>query len=147
MYLNSTVVIKRISAASEINGNQFNALRDEGTEWDAEQGKKYLASEDNALFLAFIEEEIVGFLTAHRLQRLDKRKAEILLYEVSVAPDFRQKGIGKALIDGVKKWGKEVEADEVWVLTERSNLPAMALYQSMGGTRENSDEQMFTFKI
>jgi ribosomal protein S18 acetylase RimI-like enzyme len=129
--------------------NQLNGLFDEGTEWDSQQGEKFLKDSNNALFVAFFENQAVGFLTANRLQRFDKRGAEVLLYEIGVREDARQKGIGKALINGVKLWAKESGADEVWVLTNRSNEAAVALYQSMGGETEspNSDEVMFNFKI
>ncbi len=126
---------------------QLNELLDDDTEWDTEQGDKFLRNPDNALFLSFFENNVVGFLTAHRLQRIDNRNAEVLIYELSVSPGFRRKGIGKSLINSVKDWAKKVGADEVWVLTNKSNEAAMELYKSMGGTIENTDEQMYTFKI
>jgi ribosomal protein S18 acetylase RimI-like enzyme len=129
--------------------NQLNGLFDEGTEWDLQEGAKFLKDSSNALFVAFLENQAVGFLTANRLQRFDKRCAEVLLYEIGVREDARQNGIGKALIREVKLWAKEAGADEVWVLTNRSNTAAVALYQSMGGETESitPDEVMFNFKL
>ena len=88
-------------------------------------------------------------LTANRLQRFDKRGAEVLLYEIGVREEVRQQGIGKALINEVKLWAKEAGADEVWVLTNKSNTAAVALYESMGGKTESEipDEVMFIFKL
>ena len=128
---------------------QLNSLLDEGTEWDWQQGEKFLKDPNNALFVAFIENKALGFLTANRLQRFDKRGAEVLLYEIGVHDDFRQRGIGKALIGAAKHWAKEAGADEAWVLTNRSNMAAIALYQSTGGTTESEtpDEVMFVFKL
>ena len=128
---------------------QLNYLLDEGTEWDLQQGEKFLNDPNNALFVAFIENKALGFLTANRLQRFDKRGAEVLLYEIGVHDDFRQRGIGKALIGAAKHWAKEAGADEAWVLTNRSNTAAIALYQSTGGTTESEtpDEVMFVFKL
>jgi hypothetical protein len=34
---------------------QLNALLDEGTEWDSQQGEKFLKDSNNALFVAFFE--------------------------------------------------------------------------------------------
>ncbi|MGD0611790.1 MAG: GNAT family N-acetyltransferase [Anaerolineales bacterium] len=129
--------------------SQLNSLLDEGTEWDSRQGEKFLKDPSNALFVAFLENRAVGFLTANRLQRFDKRGAEVLLHEIGVNEDFRRRGIGKALIDEVKHWAKEAAADEVWVLTNRSNTAAVALCQSEGGTTESKtpDEVMFVFKL
>ena len=139
-------LIRKVNAAFI---KQLNALLDEGTEWDARHGHKFLEDPNNALFVAFIENRAVGFLTANRLQRFDQRGAEVLLYEIGVHEEFRQRGIGKALIQEVKHWSKDVGADEVWVLTNRSNKAAVALYRSMGGETESptSDEVMFNFKI
>ncbi len=88
-----------------------------------------------------------GFLTAHRLQRFDARQAEILLYEIGIHEDFRQRGIGKALIETGKLWAAEVGADEVWVLTSSSNTAAMRLYASSGGKEDVPGTTMFTFGI
>ncbi len=126
---------------------QIDSLLDEGTVWDKIEGEKFLKNTDNVLLAAFWDKTTVGFLTAYRLQRFDKRKAEVLLYEIGVHEDFRRNGIGKALIEELKKWAKEVEADEVWVLTNKSNAEAVALYQSVGGVTESTDEQMYVLKV
>jgi ribosomal protein S18 acetylase RimI-like enzyme len=139
-------LIKKVDAAFM---GQLNDLLDEGAEWDPQQGEKFLKDPNNALWVAFLENKAVGFLTANRLQRFDKRGAEVLLYEMGVHDDFRRRGIGKALIEEVKHWAKEAGADEVWVLTNRSNAAAVALYRSVGGTTESEtqDEVMFVFKL
>jgi len=139
--------IEHISQVDEALGRQVSTLLDEGTFWDKEQGEKFLANKDNSLFLAFWEGKIAGFLTGYRLQRIDKRKAEVLLYEISVHENFRKRGIGKALIQALKHWAKEVGADEVWVITNKSNTAAVAMYESEGGLIEATDEQMYTYKV
>lgn len=145
--MDANITIKRITSDEDFSVLQINPLLDNGTAWDEEQGRKFLENPDNVLFVAFWEGKAAGFLTAHRLQRFDKRKAEILLYEIGVNESFRRKGIGKALIEEVKNWGKEVGADEVWVLTNKSNIPANALYKSAGGAPENPDDIMYVFKL
>lgn len=139
--------ITQIEKVNDVVISQINSLLDKGTFWNNEQGEKFLANDDNILLLAYWEDQIAGFLTGYRLQRLDKRKAEVLLYEIEVHENFRKKGIGKALIASLKNWAKEVGADEIWVLTNRSNTAAMALYASAGGATESSDEQMYVIKI
>ena len=69
------------------------------------------------------------------------------LNEISVNEDFCRQGIGRALVETVKKWGRETGADEIWVLTNKENKPANALYRSTGGTAKNSDDIMYTFKL
>ena len=88
-----------------------------------------------------------GFLTAHRLQRFDRRRAEVLLYEIGVDDRFRRRGVGAALIAEVKRWAREVGADEVWVLTNTGNAAAMGLYASTGGEEDVPGTTMFTYRI
>ncbi len=141
------VEICQIADASQIEINSFNRLLDEGVRWDEEQGRLFVQNNDNALFIASFDNQMVGFATAQRLQRFDKRKAEVLLYEVGVDEKYRRKGIGKALITTVNKWANSVGADEVWVLTNRSNKAAVALYTSCGGTEDALDTTMYTIAI
>ncbi len=146
---NPQVRVELIKQADMDFVRQLNGLLDEGTEWDLHHGQKFLADPNNALFVAFWEDRAVGFLIANRLQRFDKRGAEVLLYEIGVHEDFLRKGIGRALTEEAKRWASAVGADEMWVLTNRSNAPAIALYQSAGGTTESEspDEVMFVFKL
>ena len=126
----------------------INTMVDEGTTWDLEQGQKFLADKNNLLLLATLDGVAIGFLTAYRLQRFDTRKAEVLLYEIGVDEQYQRRGAGKALINRLKEWARQVEADEVWVLTNRSNHAAVGLYASAKATTDNSgDEVMFTFKL
>jgi ribosomal protein S18 acetylase RimI-like enzyme len=139
--------IKRITSIDDALITAFNALLlDDGQTWDSEQGAKFLANADNALFIAFWDAAAAGFLSAYRLQRFDKLNAEVLIYDVGVHEDYRQRGIGKALIAEVNRWGQEVGADNTWVLANTPNTPAMALYQSMDGEAE-PDITMFTYYI
>lgn len=139
--------ITRVTQVDDTFIPQINSLQDEGTVWDIDQGKKFLENKDNLLLVAYWEKEIAGFLTGYRLQRFDKKKAEVLIYEVGVNENFRRKGIGKALIQALKKWTKEVGSDEIWVPTNKSNIEAVALYQSVGGITESTDEQIYVIRI
>ncbi len=141
----SSINVQRLKTVDEALIAQLNALFDDP--WDALQGDKFLANPDNALFVAFIDGYAAGFLTAHRLQRLDSKQAEVLLYEIATHENFRQRGVASALINEVKTWAKQVGADNVWVLTYASNLPAMHLYKSTGGEQDEPGTRMFTYKI
>jgi ribosomal protein S18 acetylase RimI-like enzyme len=141
------IQITRISNTSKFSIEDLNRLLDDGMVWDREQGRRFVGNDDNALFIALWEGHAAGFLTAHRLQRFDKRKAEVLLYEIGVHPNYRRRGIGKALIEEVKKWAKEVGADNVWVLTEKDNQAAMAMYKSTGGIEEAPGTIMWEYKL
>jgi ribosomal protein S18 acetylase RimI-like enzyme len=139
------IEITRISQADSQFIEQINPLLDH--EWDIEQGERFLSNPDNALFVAYVDNQAVGFLTAYRLQRMDAKKAEVLLYEIGVAENFQKRGIGTALIESVKNWARNNGADEVWVLTYNSNIAAMALYSSTGGIEDEPGTRMFTYTL
>lgn len=137
--------IQRITALEEHLIPSINEVFDEPL--DSEQAALFLSNPDNVLFLAIDDDIAVGFLTAHRLQRLDARKAEVLLYEIGVHEDYQGRGIGRALIEAVNQWASDVQADTVWVLTETYNAPAMALYTNTGGIEDPPGVTLFAYNI
>ena len=70
----------------------------------------------------------------------------MLLYEIGVNEAFQRRGVGTALVNAVKGWTKEVGADEMWVLTERDNAAAMALYTATGAEADPPGTTMFTYR-
>jgi [ribosomal protein S18]-alanine N-acetyltransferase len=114
--------------------------------WALEQAQAFVANPDNLLLLATSPDLICGIVIAHRLQRLDALRAEVLLYSIDVHATMQRRGIGRALVDATTSWARELNADCTWVLTERSNHAAMALYRAAGGTDDIPDVAMFTFR-
>jgi ribosomal protein S18 acetylase RimI-like enzyme len=75
----------------------------------------------------------------------DKARPELWINEVGVAPTHQGYGLGSDLLRCMLKAGRRNGCGEAWVLTDRSNIPAMRLYSSRGGTQ--SDQVMFTFRL
>lgn len=87
---------------------------------------------------------IVGFVSAVHYVHPDK-SSELWINEVSVAPGHRQQGLAKKLLGAMFDVGRTLKCRDAWVLTDRPNVAAMRLYESVGGT--DSDRVMFTFKL
>src|SRR5829696_9146280 len=126
------LTVKRETSVDVGLAAELDTLFDEGMVWDAEQGHRFLSQPDTLLFVARWDGEACGFLSAYRLQRFDRRRAEVLLYEIGVQERFQRRGVGRALVEEAKRWAAEVGADELWVLTEDDNAPARALYAATG---------------
>jgi ribosomal protein S18 acetylase RimI-like enzyme len=130
------LTVRRETTVDAVLAAQLDPLFDAGVSWDAEQGRRFLDHPDTLLLVARWDGEVCGFLTAYRLQRFDRRRAEVLLYEIGVQEPFQRRGAGRALVEEAKRWATEVRAGELWVLTEEDNAPARALYAATGGHEE-----------
>ena len=56
--------------------------------WDSQKGEKFLADSSSALFVAFIENQAVAFLTANRLQRFNKRARKFCCMKLASMKSF-----------------------------------------------------------
>jgi ribosomal protein S18 acetylase RimI-like enzyme len=140
------LTVRRVSTVDVALAVELDAMFDEGVSWDTEQGQRFLAHPDTLLLVARWDGEACGFLSAYRLQRFDRRGAEVLLYEIGVEEPFQRRGVGRALVEEAKRWAADVGADELWVLTEDDNVPARALYAATGG-HEKTDFTMFDYGL
>ena len=116
--------------------------------WSLDSARVFVSNSDNVFLLAYSDDKIAGMASAYRLQRMDTRKAELFFYEIGVCAQFRRMGAARALIERLKEIGRQMGADEMFVLTNRSNLAAMNLYESTGGQPSpETDEVMFSYKL
>ena len=146
MVSRGSLTVQRVTSVDAVLAAELDALFDEGKTWDPEQGERFLAHPDTLLLVASWEGKASGFLSAYRLQRFDRRRAGVLLYEIGIQEPFQRRGAGRALVEDAKRWAVEVGADELWVLTEEDNVPARALYAATGG-REELGIAMFDYAL
>lgn len=140
-----SVTAERVTEPAPKTIRALNELFDEGMRWDSDQGRRFLADPDNLLVVGRHQGVIVGFLTAYRLQRLDDRVAEVLLYEVGVDEAHRRYGVARAMIELMLTWAASTGASESWVLTEDDNAAALALYAATGAERDDPGTVMLTY--
>ncbi len=70
----------------------------------------------------------------------------MFIYELEVAERYRRRGIAKSLIAMITDIARREGMMSSFVLTNRSNEPAVALYQQMGGRIPNGDDLMFVYR-
>jgi aminoglycoside 6'-N-acetyltransferase I len=105
---------------------------------DARLTKEFLEDPRHHIAVAIDGGLVVGFASGVHYIHPDK-PAELWINEVAVAPTHRRCGLGKAVIRALLEVGRAHNCKVAWVLTDRSNVAAMALYSSVGGT-EGADE-------
>lgn len=141
------ITVRRLVSIGPGEVAGLDALFDDDVRWDAAEGARFLSDPNNLFLLAECDGVPCGFLTAHRLQRFDARRAEVLLYEVGVDDAYQRRGAARTMVEGLRHWAAEVGASEIWVLTEVDNEVANAFYLGTGGAPDEDDVRLYTYPV
>ena len=109
------------------------------------RANRFLSNAANYLVVAERGDELLGFVLAYRLERLDREAAQLFVYEVGVTPRHRRSGIGARLMEYVRDLVSEESLMEAFVLTDQDNDAAVGLYRSTGGQVEGGASVLFIY--
>lgn len=87
-------------------------------------------------YLAEIDGEAVGFLSAVFYETPFHARGTCLINELVVGAARRGRGVGRALVEAVREEAAKRGFDEVEVGTERGNLSAQRFYRAVGFDEE-----------
>jgi GNAT superfamily N-acetyltransferase len=113
---------------------------------DAASLTRFLNDPRHHIAVAVDAGTIVGFVSAVHYEHPDKPAPELWINEVSVATSHRQRGLGRAMLQKLFAHARTLGCGVAWVLTDRGNHAAMALYASAGGGTP-SDHVMIEFRL
>jgi aminoglycoside 6'-N-acetyltransferase I len=113
---------------------------------DPRLSEEFLTDPRHHLAVAIEDGVVVGMASAVHYVNPDK-PPELWINEIGVAPTHRNQHVGRRLLQALLDRGRELNCLQSWVLTDRSNLPAMQLYRACGGVEAPRDQVMFTFKL
>src|SRR5580698_7250241 len=103
---------------------------------DTETAKSFLLEriqkKESVIFIATIENKIVGFTQLYPLFSSLSMKCSWLLNDLYILEEFRGKRISKQLIDSAKQLAKETNAAGIMLETEKTNSVGNKLYPSSG---------------
>jgi aminoglycoside 3-N-acetyltransferase I len=85
---------------------------------------------------AEVEGAVVGGLVAYVLEKFERERSEIYIYDLAVAATHRRQGIARDLILLLKRIAKDQGAYVIYVQADLVDDPAIQLYTSLG-TRED----------
>ncbi len=95
---------------------------------------RVMAEGDHLVLVARAEGRVVGYLNARLKERapvFEKgRHGEII--ELTVAPDFRRQGTGRALVDRARSWFLERGVDRMEVTAADRNEEGVAFWRDQG---------------
>jgi ribosomal protein S18 acetylase RimI-like enzyme len=101
------------------------------TEADWQQRTANLCTPRSIGYLAHHEDEYCGIAVAF-LKEQNPQYAE--LFSMWVAPEHRNTGTGRLLVDAIESWARHSGADTLQLMVTSSNLSAIAFYQRLGYT-------------
>jgi len=107
---------------------------------------EFLADPRHHLAVALEEGTVVGFASGVHYVHPDK-PAELWVNELGVASTHRRQGIGTAVLGALLEVGRGLGCVQAWVLTDRENAAAMAVYRSLGGVEAPSLSTMLEFDL
>lgn len=81
-------------------------------------------------------EAVVGGLAAYELEKFERVRSEIYIYDLAVGEGDRRRGVATGLIRSLAEVARERGAYVMFVQADPGDDPAIRLYQSLG-TRED----------
>lgn len=95
-----------------------------------------LAREHVAVLVALSGTQVVGGLVAYELDKLERARRELYIYDLAVATGYRRRGIATALIEHLRTIAARRNVWVIYVQADYGDDPAIALYEKLG-TRED----------
>jgi ribosomal protein S18 acetylase RimI-like enzyme len=93
---------------------------------------RFLSSEGHHLLVAVEDDDVpIGFISGVETTHPDKG-TELFLYELAVLPAHRNRGVGRALVEGLADLARSRGCYGMWVGTEPDNAAALAAYLAAG---------------
>ncbi|MBM6593432.1 AAC(3)-I family aminoglycoside N-acetyltransferase [Microvirga pudoricolor] len=95
-----------------------------------------LAKDHVAALVAVSEGAVVGALVAYELEKFERARREVYIYDLAVDERFRRRGVAMALIAHLRGIAARRGAWVIYVQADYGDDPAVALYEKLG-TRED----------
>ena len=135
----------RIVRMKRLERGVLDYLLREAGEQDPRPNAGFFKDPKNVLLVAYTDGQLSGFLWAHILDSPHTPDPKVLLYSIDVLGPFRRRGIATRLIRYLKEIARTCGCRGMFVPTSKSNLAAVALYQTTGGIAKNDDDVVFVY--
>ncbi|RDI62397.1 AAC(3)-I family aminoglycoside N-acetyltransferase [Microvirga subterranea] len=95
-----------------------------------------LAKEHVIALAALSGEEVVGGLVAYELDKFEKSRREVYIYDLAVDEAHRRQGVATALIEHLRAIAARRDVWVIYVQADYGDDPAVALYEKLGVREE-----------
>jgi aminoglycoside 3-N-acetyltransferase I len=129
-----------VSVLQKLNALFADAFSDAETYVAEPPGDAYLsgllAKEHVVALVAMVDQEVVGGLVAYELDKVERARREVYVYDLAVGEAHRRRGIATALILHLQGIAARRGAWVVFVQADHGDGPAIALYEKLGVREE-----------
>jgi aminoglycoside 3-N-acetyltransferase I len=91
-----------------------------------------LGREHVIALVALSDEQVLGGLVAYELDKFERARREVYIYDLAVAEEHRRYGIATALIEHLREIAAQRGAWVIYVQADYGDEPAIALYEKLG---------------
>jgi aminoglycoside 3-N-acetyltransferase I len=117
-------------------GDAFADPETYGAEAPSEAYLEGLLVKEHVVALVALEgEEILGGLVAYELDKFERARRELYIYDLAVSAEHRRQGVATALIEHLREIAARRGVWVIYVQADYGDDPAIALYEKLG-TRE-----------
>ena len=137
--------VRRLTSADvqylrELNALFGAAFDDLKTYGEEPPGDAYLsgllAKEHVIVLVAFVAGQVAGGLVAYELDKFERERREVYIYDLAVEEAHRRQGIATALVEHLSEIAAGRGAYAVFVQADYVDGPAIALYEKFGVREE-----------
>jgi aminoglycoside 3-N-acetyltransferase I len=98
--------------------------------------EEFLVKEHVIALTASEGDKVVGGLVAYELDKFERARREIYIYDLAVHADHRRRGIATALIDALRAIARARDVWVIYVQADYGDEPAIALYEKLGARED-----------
>jgi aminoglycoside 3-N-acetyltransferase I len=145
MQMNASIEIRRLNAQDggllrSLNGVFAEAFGDHATYLQNPPSDEYLsgllAQEHIVVLVAVSAGQVVGGLVGYELDKFERQRREIYIYDLAVDANHRRRGIAAGLIGRLQRIAAARGAWVVFVQADYGDAPAIALYEKLGSRED-----------
>ncbi len=138
------ITVRRLTAGDEAIAHQV-ARWLKGADTPSDHAAAFVANDANYIIVAEVAGEIVGMVLAYHLDRVDHPSGQLFVYDVEVTESHRRREVDRALMRHVREVVEREHLKEAFVLTDRGNDDAIALYSSTGAVTDDEEAVVFVY--
>lgn len=112
---------------------------------EEEKFYSFIENQNNIALIEVIEDKVVGLVWGYVLDRMDSEPM-MFIYSVDVIKEFRRKGIAKKLVGAFIDEANKRGFRNSFLITDKGNIPANKLYQSLDGNQHEEKVLYMFFK-